>query len=287
MSEQVDNAENVSNAHVPGSAPAQVETTPEATAGPADAAATEGDEPKGEQPGGKKPIGPRIAELTAKRREAERRAEAAERLAERLAEALAGKAAPQPQAAQQQPGDSGPKQSDYRTHEEYLDARADWRAERKFAELVEKAGGDAKRRSEEVGRANRLSSFHAALDEQGASVDGFADAVDVVFNDEAFPISRPMADYLMDAAEHKAAMVKWLADNRTEATRIYALSPPQAAKELAKVEARLGTAPSPRATQAPAPAPTVRAGGAPVSDPMRMSTADYIEHRRKQLAAGR
>ncbi len=286
MADGIDNAENVSDAQVPGSEPAQVEATPEATAGPGDAPATDGDEPKGEQPGGKKQIGPRIAELTAKRRDAERRAERAEELAKSLAELLKGKGAGEPaRPAAPAADDRGPQQSDYRTYEEYLDARADWRAERKFSELQAKASGELTKRVAEQGQAERQASFHRALDEQGATVEGFGEAAEVVFGDEQFPISRPMADYLMDAADHKAAMVKWLAENRTEAARIYSLPPVAAAKELAKVDAQLGQKPTPRTTTAPEPVPSVRPGGATVSDPMRMSTSDYIEHRRKQMAA--
>lgn len=277
----VDNSQDPSNAQVSGGQPAKAVATGEAAAPPGDAPATDdADQPEGDKPGGKKPIGPRISELTAKRREAERRADAAERLAERLAEALAGRGGASASGAPAKPADdTGPKQSDYRTYEEYLDARADWRAERRFNELVEKRTGEANRRSQEQNHAERMEEFHGALEEQAAAVEGYDEAADAVFNDARFPISPPMAEFLMDAADHKALMVKWLADNRTEAARIYKLSPAAAAKELAKVDSRLGTAPTPRATKAPPPPPSVGGRSAPQKDPSKMSMDEYAKHR--------
>lgn len=281
----VDTNANVSDAHIQsGDTPAQVDTTTEATAVPGDAPAADDGQPKGDQPGGKKPIGPRISELTAKRRDAERRAELAESLVERLTAALAGKA--ETKGDPKPADDTGPKQSDYRTYEEYLDARADWRAKSQFDRLVEDFRGQASKRNEEQGQAARMATFQSSLDEQGASVEGFEEAAAVVFDDDKFPISRPMADYLMDAADHKAGMVKWLADNRAEASRIYKLSPAAAAKELAKVDAQLGQKPPPRATTAPPPAPRAAGRGAPPASIETMSWEDTLKWARKQTARG-
>lgn len=279
----VDANQNVSDAQVSdATASAQVVTTGEAAAPPGDAPAAEDGQPEGTQPGGKKPIGPRISELTAKRREAERRAEVAESLVDRLTKALAEGRVVQPsgdsRAADNQ-GDPQPKQADFNTYEDYLRADARWSARQEFKSLTEKTKSEVNKQSQEAEAGERWKGFTAALDEQGSGIDGFENAAGAVFGDDNFPISAAMADYLMEAADHKAGMVKWLADNRTEAARIYRLSPAAAAKELGKVDALLGSKPPPRATGATPPPPTVN-GRAPAQPNLtEMGMDDYAKTR--------
>jgi hypothetical protein len=104
--------------------------------------------------------------------------------------------------------------------------------------------------------------------------------LETLFDDDSFPISAVMADFLKDA-DHPAPLAKWLVENEDEAHRIARLRPIAAAKELVRVEAALAKAP-PRTTKAPAPPPSVQgAGGVASSNIERMSHSELKELTRK------
>jgi hypothetical protein len=72
-----------------------------------------------------------------------------------------------------------------------------------------------------------------------------------------------MGEYLMDDSDNTALLAKWLTENPDEAARISRLRPTAAVKELAKVDAQLGTKPAPRTPTAPPPVSTVGGSSAP------------------------
>jgi len=249
-------------------APAPVETTAEATTAPVDETAEEQpSEAEGEQPQPKKPGGgfqKRISELTREKHEAKREAE---QLRELLSKALGG----QPQRIEQPATQSDePRQEQFTKYEDFVAARAEWRADQRVKAALEGFQKQAGAVDEEKARVERAKTFDREAKAQGKAIQGFEEALDLVRSDD-FPMTPAIAEYLLDA-DHKAAMVKYLADNEDEAFRISRLGPVAAVKELAKVEARLSAKPKPKTSSAPPPPATVSGGAAA---PQTIERMDY------------
>lgn len=252
----------------------QVEDTAEATAAPADEAAeTHEGEAEGEQPKPKKPGGgfqKRISELTREKHEALRRAEYAERLAEK---ALSG-TVPKAPAAPATDGEPRPEQFD--KYEDYVTAKAEYRADKRFEAHLSKLDTTLKGRTAEQTQAAKVEAFVAEAKAQGKGIEGFEDALETV-RSEGFPMNQTIGDYLLDAAENKAGLVKYLADNEDEAFRISRLGTVAAVKTLAQVEARLSAKPKPKTSSAPPPPARVSGGAAAQQSIERIPYKDLKE----------
>ena len=103
---------------------------------------------------------------------------------------------------------------------------------------------------------------------------------------DTLPISASMAEVIAispDATE----VIKWVHANRAEASRIAALSPVLAAREIAMVEARLKAAPKPappkRVSQAPEPIQTINPSSSGAMDEDDLPMDEYYRRRTKQL----
>lgn len=274
-----DDAAQTSAAATAAAAPAeqaeQVETTAEATTAPADEAAeTQDGEAEGEQPKPKKPGGgfqKRISELTREKHEALRRAEYAERLAEKALSTAGTPKAPAAPAT-----DDEPRPEQFTKYEDYVTAKAEYRADKRFEAHLSKLDTTLKGRTAEQTQAAKVESFVAEARKQGKGIEGFDEALEAV-RSEGFPMNQTIGDYLLDAAENKAGLVKYLADNEDEAFRISRLGTVAAVKELAQVEARLSAKPKPKISSAPPPPATVSGGAAAQQSIERMPHKDLKE----------
>lgn len=252
----------------PGEAPpddkgAKVEDKPEATAGPGeDAPAPADDTEAPKEPPGKS-AAQRIADLTAKRRETERENQ-------ELREELARRGGPpRPPALK----DLHPSQ--FQTTEAYNDAvREAAFTEARAVAQQEEATKAAERRKDD---------FFGKLAKEGKGIEGFDDVLASVREDKSFiHISAPMAQYLMEDADHPAQVLKWLADNPDESERIFALSPTAATKELVRRDGLLGRKAAPPVSRAPAPTPSVTGSGSAPQSIERMSHDDLLKWTREQ-----
>lgn len=241
----------------PVDASAPVETTAETTTAPADEAAEEQpSEATGEQPQPKKPGGgfqKRISELTREKHEAKREAE---QLRELLARALP--AQQRTEAVVEQSDE--PRSEQFTKYEDYVRALARYDAAQEARKALEGHRRQATEVDSEKARVARVTAFAEEVKRQGKEVDGVEDALETV-RSEGFPMTPAIAEYLLDA-DHKAALVKYLADNEDEAFRISRLSEIAQVKELAKVETRLASKPKPKTSSAPPPPATVSGGAA-------------------------
>lgn len=257
----------------PVDAPAPVETTAEATTAPADEAAEEQpSEATGEQPQPKKPGGgfqKRISELTREKHEAARRAEAAEERERRLL-ALVEKA--NGGTVQQPSEDAEPRQEQFTKYEDYVRALARYDAAQAAKTVLDGHQKKAGEADSEKARVARVTAFAEEVKRQGKEIEGVEEALETVRSD-GFPMTPAIAEYLLDA-DHKAALVKYLADNDDEAYRISRLSEIAQVKELAKVEARLASKPKPKTSSAPPPPATVSGGAAAPQTIERMAHND-------------
>jgi hypothetical protein len=180
----------------------------------------------------------------------------------------------QAQKAKSQPVPSEPlKADDFADTQTYADALA----ERKAQELLAKRDAEAE-------RAATLDAYHDREEEARNKYDDFEQ---VAYNPK-LPVTETMAQTIQ-ATENGPDVIYYLGSNPKEAERIARLSPLLQAREIGKIEAKLGDNPPAKKTStAPAPiAPvTARTSGAPAydtTDPRSvkaMSTSDWIEAER-------
>ena len=132
--------------------------------------------------------------------------------------------------------------------------------------------------------AQVLEQYH---DREEAARDKYDDFEQVAYNPK-LPVTETMAQTIQ-ASEMGPDVIYWLGSNPKEAERIARLSPLLQAREIGKIEARLGANPPAKKTStAPAPiAPvTARTASAPAydtTDPRSvksMSTSEWIEQER-------
>ena len=180
----------------------------------------------------------------------------------------------QAQKAKSQPVPTEPlKADDFADAPSYADALA----ERKAQELLA-------RRDAEAERAATLDAYHDREEEARTKYDDFEQ---VAYNPK-LPVTETMAQTIQ-ATDNGPDVIYYLGSNPKEAERIARLSPLLQAREIGKIEAKLGANPPAKKTStAPAPiAPvTARTSGAPAydtTDPRsvkNMSTSEWIEAER-------
>lgn len=253
---------------------AEVEDTAEATTAPADEAAeTQNGEAEGEQPKPKKPGGgfqKRISELTREKHEALRRAEHAEKLAEKALSVAQPARTPAPAS------DDEPRPEQFTKYEDFVAAKAEYRADKRFEAHLSKLDTALRGQTAAQTQAAKVEAFVAEAKAQGKGIEGFDDALEAVRAD-GFPMNQTIGDYLLDAAENKAALVKYLADNEDEAFRISRLGTVAAVKTLAQVEARLSAKLKPKTSSAPPPPARVAGGAAAQQSIERIPYKDLKE----------
>lgn len=249
-------------------APAPVEETAEATTAPVEETAeeqpsgAEGIEPQPKKPGGG--FQKRISELTREKHEAKREAE---QLRELLSKALNGQPTKPAPAAEQS---DEPRQEQFTRYEDFVAAKAEWKAEQRVQATLGNLQKQASVVDQEKARIEAAKTFEREAKAQGKAIEGFDEALDTVRSEE-FPMTPAVADYLLNA-DHKAALVKYLADNEDEAYRLSRLGAVAVGRELAKVEMRFASKPRPKTSSAPPPPVTV-AGGA--AAPQTIERMDY------------
>jgi hypothetical protein len=180
----------------------------------------------------------------------------------------------QAQKAKSQPVPTEPlKADDFADAPSYADALA----ERKAQELLAKRDAEAERQA-------TLDAYHDREEEARNKYDDFEQ---VAYNPK-LPVTETMAQTIQ-ASDNGPDVIYYLGSNPKEAERIARLSPLLQAREIGKIEAKLGDNPPAKKTStAPAPiAPvTARTSGAPAydtTDPRsvkNMSTSEWIDAER-------
>ena len=208
----------------------------------------------------------RIAEITRKRREAEREAEYWRKVALDKKES-----AERPPEAKPQPG-GRPRSDDYESIEEYEDALLVWHDQRR----------DAKRVEEERGKqeAAAVEKFNKNAETLRREYEDFDDAINE-------PVFTPNMRMVLMNAENGPLVAYYLAKNKTVAQKIMSLPPEIQTYELGKIETNLILAKKTnRPTNAPPPIKPVGMGGTPHVDETKMTDDEWYEyHKKQQIAA--
>lgn len=237
----------------------QVEVTAETTTAEGEDAPNEADDER--EAKRKKGAEKRIHELHRKSREAEalaeQRAQELEALRKELEAAKAGKSR-----------EGAPKEDDFETYADYLEAKTEWIAEQKLNEIERKrAEKDAERREQQELAAKRARAD--SVEEEGR--EKFKDFEDVVLGGfvQEFAPDRGFIDEILES-DSAADILYYLGKNQAVAADMMAKTGRARSRALWDIEQRFK---SKAISNAPAPARTVTGNGGrvtsnkPPSDP--------------------
>ncbi len=248
----VEVSQTLPGAEVPGEPALEAEQQTGETATPEDSSQDDpaedpAAEPKKHQGGFQK----RISELT--RRIAEERREK-----ERLL-ALVESTVKKPETTQPQTQIAEPSRDQYETYEEYLEARAAYRAEKAVETRMQAIERQRQEQAEQARLAETQRAWSSRLAKAAESIPDFADVVGNATEVEMTPVMKQV----IVESDVGPNIAYFLAQNPAEAARIAALSPARQAAEIGKLEDRV-TKPA-KASSAPEPIRPV-GGRSQVSD---------------------
>jgi len=210
---------------------------------------------------------------------AERRAEA--RFQE-LQQAAAAKNEPKPVEVKSEPE---PKRDNFTSYEEFIEARAEWRADQKVTKRLEEFEGKAKKQEQESKASKAQQDFQKRVDavvEMGQKAYADFDAIiNEAVEDGLIPTKGPIYEAIMDS-DVGEKLAYHLAKNPDVAERIQKLSAYAAIRELGKLEDKLTAKKEARETMEPITGRQNSNAG--FSENMSMDA--YVKARNKQLKAG-
>src|SRR5574343_292465 len=158
-----------------------------------------------------------------------------------------------------------PKSDQFETYDDYVDARADWRAKVNLRQF------QADYQSQQ--RNQTLDKFHEAG--KGKYADW-----DETFNRPDVPVSQMMSEVMLDSPQG-TELAYYLGKNPGEARRIASLPMHRQAYELGKIESKLAAPPQRTKTNAPTPTSPVGGKEMPTKKPEDMSYEEYKSWREK------
>lgn len=220
------------------------------------------------------PYSQRIGELTREKYE----------MKARIAELEARDAgAPSPNHEPADPRSGAPNLDAFNSYEEWVEATADYRAEKRFNELQKQSEERAAQETERKAQDQRRTAYTQRVEN---IEDRYPDYHDVTAE---VPVTRAMADFML-GHDKGPDIAYYLGKNPDEAMRITKLSPVQQGYELARLEATM-TTPASMArmtTKAPEPINPVRPRDrAPTGNLNTMPMGEYAKMRNQQLRDAR
>jgi len=182
--------------------------------------------------------------------------------------------------------ESEPKRTDYDSYEEFVEARAEWRADQKVTKRLEEFESKSTKKDAETKQAKAQQEFQKRVDaviELGQkNYPDFDAVINEAVEDGLIPVRGSLYEAIMDS-DIGEKLVYHLAKHPAEAERIQKLSVYGQLRELGKLEDKLSAKKEPRETMEPI-------GGRTSSTPgLRddLSTEAWIKAREKQLKATR
>jgi hypothetical protein len=229
-----------------------------------------GDDPEPQRPALPKGVQKRIDRLTREKYRLQAELE------------VARKQAPQPEPQAKPAADGAPKPDQFKSYEEFLEARAEWKAEQRVGTLLGELREKAQRQAGQAEQEKLQSQWEKRVGEALTTYDDFEE---VALSPEV-PISEPMMAAILRSP--KGADVAYhLGKNRELAAQIAGLDPIGAAIRIGEIAATI-TKPAPKKTSdAPAPINPVGGRAAAQKDPTKMSTDEWMRWRNDQAGIRR
>lgn len=190
---------------------------------------------------------------------------------------VARRQAPQAEP-QRKPAEGEPKADQYKSYEEYLEARAEWKAEQRVEKRLGELRDTAQRQAGQAEQEKLQSQWEKRVSDAITTYDDFEE---VALSPEV-PISEPMMMAILRSP--KGADVAYhLGKNHDLAAQIAGLDPISAAIRIGEIAATI-TRPTPKKTTG-APPPITPVGGSArtTKDPANMTDREFAEWRRDQI----
>lgn len=178
----------------------------------------------------------------------------------------------------QQEGSDEPKREQFGSYEEFIEAKAEWKAERKAAEAARKVLEESQKRAESErtkGEQQRIERDWSAKLEKAR--DAIEDFDEVCAESEAI-VTPPMADAIRES-DQAGFLAYYLAKNPDEAERISKLSPSRQVAAIVALEEKVSK-PAKKPSNAPAPITPVGQKAEVTKDPAKMTQAEFNAWRR-------
>lgn len=185
----------------------------------------------------------------------------------------------------QSPEGAEPSREQFQSYEEFIEARATWRAQkaaaeetRKILEESRKKDTEARSRSEDE---SRVKEWNAKLDKARDEIEDF----DEVCAESEAVVTPAMSTAILES-DKGAQIAYFLAKNPDEAERISKLSPSKQAAAIVSLEEKVAK-PAKQPSKAPEPINPVGTKVEVEKDPSKMSDAEFNAWRRRQIAQRR
>jgi hypothetical protein len=180
-----------------------------------------------------------------------------------------------------------PKESDFESYSEYLEALSDWKVDVKLRQKEIEQATSAQRASQES-ENRRLKELHDSTIERGEQkyedFEEVAQKTGDMLKSKGLRFSAAMVNSLVEA-ENAPDIVYFLGNNLDEAERIAKLPAYAQAKEIGKLEDKLLAKPKKQISKAPEPINPVTSGKASndtvLSDDLPLD--EWVRRRNKQL----
>jgi len=187
---------------------------------------------------------------------------------------------PQPaaQAHPERSQDDTPKPEQFASYEAFLEAKAEWKAEQKVTEVLQRQQESTRQQTARQRQAEMQQSWDRQID---AAADIYDDFEEVALSPDV-PVSGAMAEAIQ-LAEKGADVLYYLGKNREEAAKIARMDPLRAAVAIGRIEATLARPAPKKTTNAPPPINPVGARAAVSKDPDKMSSAEWLKWRNAQI----
>jgi hypothetical protein len=183
-----------------------------------------------------------------------------------------------------------PTREQFENYEDYIQARAEWRAEKKAEELVEKRfreQGDTERRAKETQHTQNIGNQWTKREEAYSEANpDYEDLVVPFVQDELQQVDQTARRAIVES-DLGPNILHYLAKHPEEAERIAELSPIRQVAEIGKIEVIVSKPQPKKASNAPEPISPVGAKAKVDIDPSEMDQAQFNEWRRKRIAARR
>lgn len=243
---------------------APVNNEPEAQADTGDSSADSEKESKNK-------VQKRIDQLTREKYEAKRQAEEYRKQLE----------AQKPKAEAPKP----PKESEFDDLDEYEQAKLEYAADMAAYKLKQDQAKEQEQQRANEARTKvqeRTKKYVERIQSEATQYEGFFDKVsDPVFSDIVNQMDVELVG-LIQESDKATALTYALANDIELTARLSQLSPIQAARELALIEAKIDVPQPKKVSEAPEPIKPIGSGESASVDPSKMSTEQWIAWRRKK-----
>jgi hypothetical protein len=197
-----------------------------------------------------------------------------------MARRQAPQAEPQRQPAEGAKG--APKPDQFKSYEEFLEARAEWKAEQRVESLLGELRETAQRQAGKAEQQKLQSQWEKRVSDAMTTYDDFEE---VALSPEV-PISEPMMAAILRSPKG-ADVAYYLGKNPETAAQIAGLDPVSAAIRIGEIAATVAKPAPKRTTAAPAPINPVGSRAEAQKDPNKMTTDEWMRWRNEQAGPRR